>query len=526
MSTDKCLFLVTGRAGAGKSTLLTQLASSLRKFHRLGGFIMRGSGRTDELFGAAELYELVPAASPRADAILWADRENGECVFREATRRQAEALIEAETTAPESDRPEILFIDEIGRLELSGQGFADLFQKALHSEVPIVAAALKKKALPEIIRHFHLENGLLIDLDEMTMEQASALIRRRIRAMDSERIGSFAGLNGLVEVGLGSMLRAFKVPLKGHFLAYLQNVLLITFGKSLHGRGLFRITFISSMLKAFSPVGGTIRPMLYILLQGSAFALPAAILGFSLVSVLAGSVLMAWLTLTVKLLLDYLVFGMAFFDAYAGAIARVNEWAQIQGLNLKTVIIGCFVLKTVIALALGSAAWFGDMDALMQRLKKRPKWAPAPRLENMPAAENAQAPGQSDGASDAAANGTLLPAPVQRRSLKSAALGALRDILNWKFVVFFFASVLLMLFFANLKTADLTAIAIRGLCISYVGFLALRSVDFYKAGLWLDRHLDLGLSKSLPMAMNVLAASAPEQTQKPEKKPENDGAGA
>ena len=504
MSTHKCLILVTGRAGAGKSTLLAKLVRKLRKFYRLGGFVMKGTGRTEALFGAAQRYDLVPAAAPNMAPALWADRDGEACVFREETKRLAEDLIQKETSADESHRPEVLFIDEIGRLELEGQGFADLFRRALQSDVPVVVAALKKKALPDIIRHFQLEDALLIDLDTTSEKQAFADIRRRIRAMDSERIGAFAGLSGLVEVGLGSMLRALKVPLKGHFLAYLQNVLLITFGKSLNGRGLFRITFISSMLKAFSPVGGTIRPMLYILLQGGAFTLPTALLGFNLAGVLAGSVLMAWLTLTVKLLLDYLVFGMAFFDAYAGAIAKVNQWAQIQGLSLKTVIMGCFALKTVLALILGSAAYFGNMDALVQRLKKRPKWAPAPNLEAMPAA--AAVPG-SDGAGAA----TSSPECRGRRSLKTAALGALKDLLNWKFVLFFFVSVLLMLFFADLGTSDLTAIAVRGLCISYVGFLALRSVDFCRVGLWLDQHLDLGLSKSLPLAMNVLASAAPDK---------------
>ena len=82
-----------------------------------------------------------------------------------------------------------------------------------------------------------------------------------------------------------------------------------------------------------------------------------------------------------------------------------------------------------------------------------------------------------------------------------------------------------MLFFANLGTADLTAIAIRGLCISYVGFLALRSVDFFRVGLWLDARWDLGLSRSLPMAMNVLAA-APQPSSSADKSETNGSASA
>ena len=299
--------------------------------------------------------------------------------------------------------------------------------------------------------------------------------------MDAARIGAFAGINGLVEVGLGSMLRALKIPMKGHALAYLQNILLITFGKSLRGRGLFRITFIASMLKAFSPVGGTIRPMLYILLQGSIFALPIAAFGFHFATVLTGSILMAWLTLVMKLLINYIVFGMAFFDAYAGAIDKVNEWAQIQGLSLWSVIAALFGVKTMMALAVAAVAYFGNMAPLVDKLKKRPKWAFSPRRDL-----SARDKGQP------------------HATLGRAALGALRDIFHWKFVLFFFISALIILFFANLSTADFTAIVIRGVCISYVGFLALRRVDFQRFGAWLDKKMGLGLGKSLPVAMGIL----------------------
>ncbi len=482
MSTGKTLFLITGKAGSGKSQLLARLASGLRKKYRLGGFVTRGHDRRRELLGAANRYDLLPVETKGASALPWVTRTGEKCAFDDQTRRRAEEMISAQLQRTENP-PEVLFIDEIGRLELRGEGFANLFGAALASDCPVIVAALKKKALSEIIAHFHLEGAEVIDLDEMPSRRALARLRARIDGLDAERIGAFAGINGLVEVGLGSMLRAFKLPLKGHALAYLQNILLITFGKSLHGRGLFRITFISSMLKAFSPVGGTIRPMLYILLQGSIFALPIAVFGFNFAAVLIGSLLMAWLTLVMKLLLNYAVFGMAFFDAYAGAIAKVNEWAQIQGLSLWSAIAALFAVKSLLALVAAALAYFGNMQPLVQRLKRRPKWAFAPRQ-------------------DLGALGSGPAAP--RPSLGRSALGALRDLLDWKFALFFFVSALLILFFANLSTADFAAIVLRGICISYVGFLALRRVDFHRFGRWLDAKAGLGMGKSLPAAIGIL----------------------
>ena len=480
MSTDKIILLITGKAGSGKSQLIEKLARKLRRNYSLGGFFTRGIDRREDLSGAANQYDLVPVDPDRApvnQSLVWARRQGKSCVFDETTRAHAATLIRDAIDR----RHEVVFIDEIGPLELQDKGFAQLFRDALASDCPVVVASIKKRAAHEIAEYFQIQNAEIIDLDETNPRLAFVIARQKIRAMDAARIGAFAGINGLVEVGLGSMLRALKIPMKGHALAYLQNILLITFGKSLRGRGLFRITFIASMLKAFSPVGGTIRPMLYILLQGSIFALPIAAFGFHFATVLTGSILMAWLTLVMKLLINYIVFGMAFFDAYAGAIDKVNEWAQIQGLSLWSVIAALFGVKTMMALAVAAVAYFGNMAPLVDKLKKRPKWAFSPRRDL-----SARDKGQP------------------HATLGRAALGALRDIFHWKFILFFFISALIILFFANLSTADFTAIVIRGVCISYVGFLALRRVDFQRFGAWLDKKMGLGLGKSLPVAMGIL----------------------
>lgn len=513
MSTDKTIVLVTGRAGKGKSTLLFRLADRLRRTHRLGGFVMRGEGRNrPDLFGAAERYELCPVAAGEAP-MLWADRDGEACVFRDETRMAAERLVSGQLALAAERRPEVMFIDEIGRLELKGKGFASLFRKALAGPVPVLVVSLKKKALQEIVESFGLESALLVDLDQMDAAEAERTILRKVRSLDGERIGAFAGLSGLVEVGLGSTLRALRVPLKGHVLAYLQNVLLVTFGKALHGRGLFRISFISAMLKAFSPVGGTIRPMLYILLQGGAFCLPVALVGFNLAGVLAGSVLMAWMTLAVKLLLDWAVFGMAFFDAFAGVVGKVGEWASVRDLSLGTAILFLFALKTILAVAMGAVAYYGDMEPLVRRLRVRPKWAVAPRrdaLEDVAGAADASGNASAGAPVGECGSSPHASSDGRKATVGRAALGALRDLLNWKFALFFLLSVLLMMFFANLETADLVAVAVRGLCISYVGFLALRSVDFLRLGRWMDDRFGLGMGDSLPKAMEALASGSAE----------------
>ena len=340
-------------------------------------------------------------------------------------------------------------------------------------------AAVKKSRLAAVVAEFQLAGAVVLDLDEVNAEAGLRSARRRIAAADAERIGAFAGIGGLVEVGLGSTLHAYRVPFKGHFLAYLQNLLLIAFGKSLHGRGLIRIAFISAMLKAFSPVGNTFRPMTYIFLQGLAFAVPVRLAGWHIGSVVTGSIMMAWLTLALSLAVDYVTFGRAIFDAFGGAISTVSGWLGIAGPSISQVIAGAFVLKAVIAAALAATAFFGDMQPLVRRLGARR----AGRRTHRPA-------------------GTR---PVgARHSLSATAVGALRDMVRPRFVIAFLISVLLLLFFAGLSRSDAVNLVIRGLCISYLGLVAMRRVDVRSVGAWLDRRAGLGLAESLPVALATL----------------------
>jgi hypothetical protein len=301
----------------------------------------------------------------------------------------------------------------------------------------------------------------------------------RNAAGDAERIGAFAGLAGMVEVGLGSTLHAYRVPLKGHVLAYLQNILLITFGKSLHGRGLFRISFISAMLKAFSPAGAKFRPMIYIFLQGVCFAAPVRFLGWHFFSVVLGSTLMGALTLGLSLCVDYMMFGKSIFDAFSGAIAFASDVLGVDAPSLAVVIGGAFLLKALISFALATTVYYGDAQPLVRLLRRR---------------------GEKK-RSDVRADHDGKAAP---RSARGAARLALRDISRPRFAIMFLISALLLLFFADLSKSDFVSLLVRGLSISYLGFVVIRRIDVRALGVFLDRRMNLGLSESLPAALEVV----------------------
>jgi hypothetical protein len=414
----------------------------------------------------------------------WAERRPGGRGFDfcEETRVQAGDAVRADL---DGDGAEVCILDEIGWLEAEGGGFADLFRHVLASRVRVVIAAVRKDRLGEVTRSFGVGGAEVLDLDTMPLARALRIARRRVAASDADRIGLFAGVSGLVEVGLGSTLHAWRVPFKGHSLAYLQNLLLVTFGKALRGRGLVRISLLGAMLKAFSPMGARFRPMAYIFVQGACFAAPVRLLGWNLLSVLTGSILMGWLTLGLSLAVDYVTFGSSIFDAFAGVIEKVSGWIGFRAPSLFAVICGAFVLKGLLALAVGAGAWWGNMDGLVGRLRRG-------------AAERRRR------------RGITLRADPRPRSIAGHALAALRDLARPRFAIGFCVSVLLLLFFANLPASDLVSVLVRGLCISWFGLVVARRIDFLSLGQWLDRRVGMDLGRSLPVALGVLSRDRPD----------------
>ena len=312
----------------------------------------------------------------------------------------------------------------------------------------------------------------IIDLNRRSQEDALKAAQRYISRMDADKIGSFAGIGGFIEVGLGSTLHVYKIPFKGHFLSSLQNLLLISFGKALNGRGLVRISFISAMLKAFSPMGNAIRPMMFIFLQGALFSLPAHLLGWNLFSVLAGSVLMGWLTLGISLSMDYLMYGKSIFDAAQNGVGQAFDAVGFGIPSLSQLLIFAFLLRAALSLTVGSVAYFGNVLPAVSRVARAAVRRKKSRTE--PSAS--------------------------KRAPKPAPVAALFGLFRPKFLVAFLLSLLLMRFFTDLSSAELTTTAIRGLCISYLGFLLMHRIDVQALGARLDKRFGLDLEKSLPIA--------------------------
>jgi hypothetical protein len=124
-----------------------------------------------------------------------------------------------------------------------------------------------------------------------------------------------------VEVSFGSILHGAQVPLRGLFLSTLQSVMLTFAGEGLGKRWrVVWVPFIAASLKALSPAGNRLRPMLAITVQGILYGGAVSLLGWNPAGVAAGGWLVgAWSALQ-GIALQYLFVGSDLLAAYDSVI--------------------------------------------------------------------------------------------------------------------------------------------------------------------------------------------------------------
>ncbi|MBU1069099.1 nucleoside-triphosphatase [Myxococcota bacterium] len=474
MNTNSCagLILVTGSPAAGKSRLLADWTARLRRKWQVCGIeTAPDASRRQGSKAAAPAYHIRIVGS--SQVWPWAVRIEGtdERQYPETTR----------TTVVERVRPalpvsDVCVFEDLGPQEIAGHGFSGLVDEALSIGHLWVVASAKRTSMADLRQRFPVGRTIVLDLDEHPdPEEVFAFLERELDTRLASRIGACSGLGGLVEVGLGSFLHSFRVPLKGHALAYIQTLLLTTFGRSLHGRGLFRISMLMAMLKAFSPAGRTIRPMFYIFMQGASFALPVFLFGWHLFSVILGAIILNGFTLFLSLVVNYVMFGKSILTAMGNLVGTV---AGLFGLELDSWLAGLgflFLLKAVIAVAVAVAGYYFHLTPRLFHLGRR-------------------------------AGAFLRPKNVPRepQTIRQSALGALRDVFRPTFLLAFLLSILMILFFARLTSGELIFLLIRGLCIAFAGFWLFRRINVQKVGVSLQKRFSGSMAVSMTEALRVL----------------------
>ncbi len=467
------VILITGSIGSGKTTFLAQLYRGIARQWKTAGFISQGCFRKSGPNQPSDQYQI--SLLGQDTRWVWAER-NAETLRYDFNLEIGERLSASIRDDLEKGSSDIYILDEIGHLEVNGSGFADLFRTIMTAQKSVICAA-RKSLIPQIIETFDLQQPIVIDLDETDPRRANRMVCQQLRKRDADKVGVFAAMSGGIEIGLGSMLHAWRVPFKGYILASIQNVLLIFFGKELNGRGLIRISLVTAMLKSFSPAGARLRPMLWIFIQGLVFALPVMVFRWHFISAVSGSILMGWLTLLISLASDYAKFGRSVFDAYVSGTNAIFSRIGLDNIGFWYLIACIFIFKAVLSIGIAIGSFYFDFSRHILRS------SPVGQVE------------------------TTQTRPSAPLTLASSMLAALRDLMNPRFLIPFVGTTLLIFFFTELTALSFATVIVRGGVISWFGFLLVRRIDITRLTSWLTRKGQDDLAQSFRTALQKITGS-------------------
>lgn len=348
------LIALTGSPGEGRTRLLASIAAEAQvRGETVSGFLAIGGPRPGPHAGA-DFYRLQLIDDARE--LPWATRDES-CQppyrFDSSTLAAISAWARGLRTRPRFD---LIIVDEFGPLEARGAGWSTLWPDLAAASPRILLLSVRAGYEAEIA----LRLGRAFDLALPVSDPQTPEKLRRAGADFREwtQVGLWGGGAGTLEMTLGAVLHAMKVPLRGAALCSAQAATL-TFASVRLSRPVrvAWVAFIAAGLKAFSPGGGRVRPMVAISMQGTLFAIAVQLLGWNFIGVLLGGVAIgAWAALQ-GILVQYLLLGEDLVLAYT----KATEWMAgrwgIDAPTLPTAILAWAALHAFLAGGAALVAW-------------------------------------------------------------------------------------------------------------------------------------------------------------------------
>lgn len=368
------LIAVTGGPGAGKTRLLGELAATqAARGQRVEG-VLALAGRRDRPDQGAEEYWLRIIGTD--DELSWAVRDkssNPPYSFEPETERKLRTW--AQQLAP---LPPLLLLDEFGKLELAGRGLVPVWPLLVESRPQIVVIAVRE----ELVERIEALLGRRFDL-RLAAAAPDALARLQRAAEDYgewTRLGLIGGASGGIEMSLGTLLHAARVPIRGLLMSSLQGAMMTFagFGLAQPGRVIW-VPFISAGLKALSPAGSRVRPMIAICAQGLLYGGTVQALGWNAPAItLGGALIGAWSALQ-GFFLQYLLMGEDFVHAYDATVLWLQKNAGVTAPSLPWVAAAWALFCATLTGSIAFAAWrLRAPPAALRKIIEREKSAESP----------------------------------------------------------------------------------------------------------------------------------------------------
>jgi hypothetical protein len=374
-ATPALLIAVTGSPGHGRTALLTALAAEFRA----------AGQRVEGVLAVAEEQPAEAKSAPRyrlhmlgeTDELPWGERLPTEpaagaapppYVFNAETHRRLRLWADGLRTLPPAP---LLVLDEFGQLEARGEGLMPLWPTLAAAQPHIVVCSVRANHVAAIEARL----GRRFDLCIPALAPDAAQQLRRACADFGEwtRLGLWGGAAGGVEMGVGSLLHATRVPFRGLALSSVQaGVMTLASAGLTQPARIVWVPLISAGLKAFSPGGGRVRPMVAIATQGALFAGSVQVLGWNFAGLIVGGALVgAWSALQ-GFFLQYLLLGQDLVVAYDRLVRWLAENWQLHAPSMPTLLAGWTALHMAAAagLTLLASRWRSPPRVLQQILDR------------------------------------------------------------------------------------------------------------------------------------------------------------
>ncbi|MBI4369456.1 MAG: hypothetical protein HY547_04430 [Elusimicrobia bacterium] len=292
-----------------------------------------------------------------------------------------------------------------------------------------------------------------------------------------QKVGLFAGISAATETGLGSILHGLNIPMRGHFLANLQGLVLASFAKNQAPlkRHIFLISLISAALKSLSPAGKRLRPMFAIATQGLLFHCSVNILGTGILGLITGQMMIgAWVTIQ-PYAFQYIFFGKDLLKSYETLFHLISRALPFE-LTSPLTILGAWVAINMAASALIGLIFY--QSGTFQEWALRPRNTSLKKTPlNLPKSFTHEIPPWNTS---------------MRESLKELAHP------------YFLTPFIFVLFFswlAHKNLEHLGVIAMRAIAIAFVCFLLVRRFNFVFVAYWLSQKGFKGPALALENAL-------------------------
>lgn len=346
---------VTGPVGSGKSTAVEAFAHAVGADARVDGFVAVGGARDEAGRGAAS-YTLRMLRDGRE--LLFARRAPVGYDFDEATLRD---LAEWAESLPQN--LDVVVLDEFGRWEAEGGGHWPLWAKVMATRPKLAVVVVKESVLAQIEERMGRKFDLVLDTRQGNV--ADRLLEIAAQRPDWERVGKFGAGAGALEMTVGAALHTVRFPLTGIAMSSAQAGVL-----TVAGDGLIRkprvvwVAFIASGLKALSPSGKRLGPMLAIAMQGLLFTGATTIAGWNAFGVFLGGALMGAWASSQGFFVQYLMLGGALEKAYNEAVKWVASHLDLH-------LPGLLALVGVVVSINAALAGFAALALWRRRAKMR-----------------------------------------------------------------------------------------------------------------------------------------------------------